>query len=95
MTVAPRLLRPDQVAEILQKKKRTIYYYVQTGKLTGHNSNGSGRGKKGLMILASSVEEFIKKYTLPDYEEEANIGEKIENVMRKRKRQRSGWVGNW
>jgi len=95
MTVAPRLLRPDQVAEILQKKKRTIYYYVQTGKLTGHNSNGSGRGKKGLMILASSVEEFIRKYTLPDYEIESNIEGKIERIMRQKKLQRRGWVGNW
>ena len=49
-----RLLRPDEVAEILRVSKRTVYYWVATGRLTAPANMG-----RVVRIHAASVREMI------------------------------------
>ncbi len=63
--IKPALYRVDQVMEILNCSRRTVYYLLEVGKLTGHNDSP---GKNGLRVVASSVDEYVKRYELPqDY----------------------------
>jgi excisionase family DNA binding protein len=59
MTV--KLLRPDQVAEILSVSKRQVYMLVREGELIGHNQRP---GKRGLRILAESIEQYLEKHKI-------------------------------
>jgi len=51
----PRLLTTNQVAEILQVTKRTIFRYIKSGKLKAKKI-GQWR------ILKSDLDKFINKY---------------------------------
>jgi excisionase family DNA binding protein len=61
------LLRIDEVMDVLNVRSRsTIYELLHSGKLLAHNPEGVP-GKRGIRILASSVEEYISRGTIsPD-----------------------------
>jgi excisionase family DNA binding protein len=59
------LYRIDEVAEILNVSRRTVYRLLEEGVLIGHKRNPM---KAGMRITVDSVERFLKKYELPpDY----------------------------
>ena len=60
--IRPALYRIDQVMEILNCSRRTIYYLLEMGELTGHNDKP---GKTGMRVVARSVEEYVKRHELP------------------------------
>lgn len=56
------LYRIDQVMEVLNCSRRTVYYLLERGELIGHNDKP---GKNGIRIVAKSVEEYVERYELP------------------------------
>lgn len=59
--IKPALYRIEQVAEILNISKRTVYRLLIEGKLVAHSSTP---GKSEIKILAESVDEYLQKYQL-------------------------------
>ena len=63
--VMKALYRIDEVTEILNVSRRTVYRLLEEGVLIGHKRNPM---KAGMRITVDSVERFLKKYELPtDY----------------------------
>lgn len=56
------LYRVNEVASILSISKSTVYNLVKDGELKGHNIRP---GRKGLRIVAASIEMYVKKYEVP------------------------------
>lgn len=65
MALEGKLLRLDQVAQIIQVHPRTVRRYIDEGKLKGHNPNP---GRKGLRVTVESLREYLRKYELPNYD---------------------------
>ena len=59
--VKPSLYRVDQVCEILNCSRGTVYSLLAEGKLIGHNDKP---GKNGIRVTVKSVEDYIERYTL-------------------------------
>ena len=57
----PALYRIDQVCEILNCSRGTVYSLLAEGKLIGHNDKP---GKTGIRVTVKSVEDYLERYTL-------------------------------
>ena len=60
--IKPALYKIDEVAEMLNISKRSVYRLLTDGKLIAHSNTP---GKTEIRILASSVDEYLEKYQLP------------------------------
>ena len=63
MTSTPLLIMPRRAATILDVSLRKVYQLVKEGELKGHNRTP---GRRGLRILFSSVQEYVRKYQEPE-----------------------------
>ena len=57
----PVLYRVDQVMEILNVSRGTVFNLLAEGKLIGHNDKP---GRNGIRVTVKSVEDYIERYTL-------------------------------
>ncbi len=78
--IKPALYRIDQVTEILNCSRRTVYRLLADGKLIAHNDNP---GKQGTKIIASSVEKYIESFKLPKeyFNEKSGDGDHFKRKM--------------
>lgn len=58
-TTTKRTLRPDEVAEVLGKSKRSVYNYIRDGKLIVE------KGVEGWRITTESVRDLASSKTPP------------------------------
>lgn len=74
------------VADVLDCHVNTVLRYLEEGKLKGHNPNGPG--VKGLRITVESLEKFIKKYSLKEFNKDEFDKELMKLSTKKKKRSR-------
>jgi len=60
MTARRKLLRFDEVREILGCSRDHIYDLLAAGKIRAHNPNGRP-GTRGTKILATSVDDYLSQ----------------------------------